>query len=186
MEESILDKRGKEGSFTPVFIILIISLLIAFYWNKFPVIKNNAHNILDPSAGALLNWNITWGFVILILIISIFMTLIQKYATDQKTLKEMKKEQKQLQEEMKKFKDHPEKVMQLQKDSMKFMGPMMKLSMRGMIYTGIPLILMFRWFMDIFTTLGNPKFFGFMTWFWFYLIVSIIISSVMRKYMDVA
>ena len=179
------DKRGKEGSFTPIFIVLILSLLVAGMWDKIPSIKNTAHYILDPTAGALLNWNVTWGMTILVLIISFIMTIVQKYATDQKTLKEMKAEQKKLQDEMKKVKDHPEKLMALQKKQFEFMGPMMKLSMRGIVFTGVPLILMFRWFMDYFTILGNFKFFGFITWFWFYLITSIIFSSILRKYMDV-
>lgn len=182
MEES--DKKG-EASFVPVMIVLVLSLIVVSMWDKYPLIKNTAHQILDPSAGWFLNWDVFWGMTILILIITIFMTVVQKYATDQETLKEMKKEQKALNDEMKKFKDNPEKVMQMQKESMKFVMPMMKLSMRGMIYTGIPLILMFRWFMDTFAALGNPKFFGFMTWFWFYLIASIIFSTFIRKWMNV-
>ncbi|PIN90175.1 hypothetical protein COU57_04320 [Candidatus Pacearchaeota archaeon CG10_big_fil_rev_8_21_14_0_10_32_14] len=184
MEESILDKKGKEGSLLPILIILIVSLLIAGMWDKNAVIKNTAHSILDPSAGALLDLNVIWGMLLLVLILSIIMTIVQKYATDQVTLKEMKMEQKKLSEEMKKVKDNPSRMMELQKESMKFMMPMMKLSMRGIIYTGIPLILMFRWFMDYFS--ANPyKFFGFMTWLWFYLIASIVFSSILRKYMDV-
>ena len=184
MEESVLDKKGKEGSLMPILIILIISLIIAGMWDKNEIIKNTAHSILDPSIGALLDLNIVWGMLLIVLILSIIMTLGQKYATDQKTLKEMKKEQKKLSEEMKKVKDNPQKMMELQKESMKFMMPMMKLSMRGIIYTGIPLILMFRWFMDYFA-LHPYKFFGFITWLWFYLIFSIIFSTILRKYMDV-
>ena len=164
---------------------MILSLIVVSMWEKYPVIKETAHKILDPTTGALLDWNTLWGMIILVFIISIIMTIVQKYATDQKTLKEMKAEQKKLQEEMKKVKDDPKKMMDLQKESMKFMMPMMKLSMRGIVFTGIPLILMFRWFMDYFTALGGFKFLGFITWFWFYLIASIIFSSILRKYMDV-
>ena len=184
-----MDEENKKGeaSFVPVMIVLVLSLIVVSMWDKYPAIKDNAHKILDPTAGWFLNWDVFWGMTILVLIITIFMTIVQKYATDQETLKEMKKEQKALNDEMKKFKDHPEKVMQLQKESMKFVMPMMKLSMRGMIYTGIPLILMFRWFMDYF---GSPalegfKFLGFMNWFWFYLIASIIFSTFIRKWMNV-
>ncbi len=184
MEESILDKKGKEGNLIPIMIILMVSLIIAGMWDKQEIIKNTAHSILDPTAGALLDFNVLWGMIFIVFILSIIMTIVQKYATDQVTLKEMKREQKKLSEEMKKLKDNPQKMMELQKESMKFMMPMMKLSMRGIIYTGIPLILMFRWFMDYFS--ANPyKFFGFMTWLWFYLIFSIIFSSILRKYMDV-
>jgi len=171
----------KKGSFTWIFIILIVSLLIASFWDSIPVIKNSVHSVLDPSAGALLNWNLTWGMIIIVLIITTLMTLIQKYGTDQKALKEIKVEQKIIQEEMKQYKDHPEKMAELGKKQMEFIPIMMKHSMRPMIYTSIPIILFFRWFLDVFALLDNPKFFGFFTWFWFYLILSIIFSTILRK-----
>jgi uncharacterized membrane protein (DUF106 family) len=180
-----MDKEGKEGGFKAIFIVMTVSLLIAFFWESAPFIKNSAHAILNPTAGVLLNWNLTYGMVIIILIISIFMTLIQKYATDQETLREMKKEQKILQEEMKKYKEHPEKMMELQKKQFEFIPKMMKMSMRPLVYTAVPLILFFRWFMDFFSVLGNPKFFGFFNWFWFYLLGSIIFSTILRKVLKV-
>ena len=176
----------KEGSFKGPIIVLVISMLIAAFWNQLDFIRNLVSAGLDPTAGFLLNWNLTIGMVILIFILTIITTLAQKYGTDQEALREMKKEQKALQEEMKKYKDHPEKFMELQKESMKFMMPMMKLGMRPIMYTGIPLILFFRWFMDFFTLLGDPKFFGFFNWFWFYLLGSIIFSSILRKIWKVA
>jgi len=179
-----MDNQGKEGSFKPLIIILFISLGIASLWNTFPIIKDSVHKILDPSAGALLNWNITYGFLVLIFILTLITTLAQKYLTDQKTMREMKAEQKKLSDEMKKFRHDPEKMMELQKEFTKFMMPMMKLGMRPMVFTGVPLILFFRWFMDIFTTMGNPKFWIF-SWFWFYLIMSIVISSILRKFLKV-
>ena len=176
----------KEGSFKGPMIVLIISMLIAAFWNQLDFVRSLVSAGLDPTAGFLLNWNLTLGMVILIFILTIITTLAQKYGTDQEALREMKKEQKALQEEMKKYKDHPEKFMELQKESFKFMMPMMKLGMRPIVYTGIPLILFFRWFMDFFTLLGNPKFFGFFNWFWFYLLGSIIFSSILRKMWKVA
>jgi len=128
--------------------------------------------------------------MIVVLILSFLMTIIQKYTTDQKTLKEIKKEQKEVQKQMKEFKNHPEKVMELQKKQMSFMPQQMKLSMGSMIYTGIPLILLFRWFNDYFTVFaeanGGPvRFFGFMGWIVFYLLFSIIFSSIIKKWMKV-
>ncbi|MBU0958716.1 MAG: DUF106 domain-containing protein [Nanoarchaeota archaeon] len=172
---------NKEGSFKPVAIVLVASMLIALFWNSISFIRNAVHGVLDPSAGALLRMNVTWGMLIIVLIIAIITTIIQKYATDQKTLKELKKEQKLLQEEMKKYRDNPAKVMELQKKSFEFIPKTMKLSMRAMAYTGIPLILFFRWFMDVFNAMDSPKFFGFLSWFWFYLIFTMIFSSIIRK-----
>jgi len=176
----------KEGSFKGPMIVLVISMLIAAFWNQLDFIRNLVSAALNPTAGVLLNWNLTAGMAVLIFIITVITTLGQKYATDQETLREMKKEQKALQEEMKEYKDHPEKFMELQKESMKFVMPMMKIGMRPIVYTGIPLILFFRWFIDFFTLIGNPKFFGFFNWFWYYLLGSIIISSILRKIWKVA
>jgi uncharacterized membrane protein (DUF106 family) len=176
----------KEGSFKGPMIVLGISMLIAAFWNQLDSVRSLVSAALDPTAGVLLNWNLTQGMVILIFILTVITTIAQKYGTDQEALRGMKKDQKVLQEEMKKYKDHPEKFMELQKESMKFMMPMMKLGMRPIVYTGIPIILFFRWFMDFFTVLGDPKFFGIFNWFWFYLLGSIIFSSVLRKIWKVA
>ena len=86
---------------------------------------------------------------------------------------------------MKEFQSHPEKLMELQKKQFAMMPRQMKLSMRSIIYTGIPFILFFRWFNDYFTV--NPvKVFGFLGWFWAYLIASIIFTSIFRKVFNVA
>ena len=178
-------KTGSGGSFTPIIIVMIASLIIAFLWDTLEFIKNTVHAILNPTAGVLLNWNVTWGMMIIVAFLSLLITIIQKYATDQKTLKEMKNEQKRLNEEAKKFRDNPEKMMEIQKESMKFAMPMMKLSMRALIFTGIHFILFFRWFNDFFISIGSPKFFGIMGWLIFYLIFSIVFSSIFRKILKV-
>jgi uncharacterized membrane protein (DUF106 family) len=180
-----MDTQGKEGSFAPIIIIMALSLIIASFWNSIPAIKNSVGAILNPSAGALLNWNLTYGMVIIVFIFSLFTTIIQKYATDQKTMKEMRDEQKRLSEEVKKFEGNLEKKMELQKESMKFMMPMMKLSMRGVMFTGIPFVLFFRWFSDFFSVMADFRFFGFLNWFWLYLLGSIIFSSIFRKILKV-
>ena len=180
-----MDVEGKKGGFVGIFVAMTVSLIIASLWNKVAFIKDSAHAILNPTAGVLLDWNLTWGMIIIVLAISVIMTLAQKYATDQKTLRQMKEAQKKIGEEMKKVRDNPQKMMELQKESMKFMGPMMTMGMRPMIYTAVPLILFFRWFMDYFSLVENFKFFGFFSWFWFYLISTIIFSTILRKVFDV-
>lgn len=168
-----------------IFIVMIVSLALASLWDKVSFIKEGAHAILNPTAGVLLNWNITIGMSAIVLIISFFMTIIQKYATDQKILREMKEEQKILQEEMKKYKNHPEKVAELSRKQLEFIPKTMKLTMRPIVYTAIPLILFFRWFMDFFALMEGFRFFGIFSWFWFYLIGTMIFSSILRKMMKV-
>jgi uncharacterized membrane protein (DUF106 family) len=181
-----MDKEGKEGSFTPLLIVMLFSLAIASLWNRFPMIKDNVHKILDPSAGLLLEWNIMYGFLILVLILTVITTLAQKIFTDQETLRELKQQQKELNKQSKELRHDPEKMLEINKQAAPLAMKMMKLSMRPVIFTGIPFILFFRWFMDIFTALGNPKFLGFLSWFWFYLIASLIFGSILRKVLKVA
>jgi len=52
---------------------------------------------------------------LIVIVLSFIMTLVQKYGTDQETLRELKKEQKMLQQEMKKYKDNPDKLLEFNK-----------------------------------------------------------------------
>lgn len=186
---SLIKGKNKEGSFKPMIFIMIASLAIAMFWDSIPFIKDSVHFVLDPSAGALLNLNIPYGLeigmILIVLIISVFTTLVQKYATDQKALKELRKEQKILQDEMKKYKEHPEKMAELSKKQFAFLPKTFKLTSRAIMFTGIPFILFFRWFHDFFATLGDPQFFGVLSWLWFYLIATMVFSGVLRKLLKV-
>tara|TARA_Y100000310_G_scaffold336305_1_gene420455 strand:- start:1137 stop:1682 length:546 start_codon:yes stop_codon:yes gene_type:complete len=180
--------RGKKGSMKLLFIVMIASILIAMLWNSVPMVKDTVHLVLDPTAGSLLNWNTTYGMMFLVLIISLVIILFQKYGTDQETLRQIKKEQKEAQKEMKQYKNDPQKLLEMNKKQMEKMPQIFSITMRPLVYTFVPLVLFFRWFSDFFTTPGMEgfKFFGILTWFWFYLIMSIIFSSIFRKILKVA
>ncbi len=165
-------------------IILVLSSLVALLWNQVPVINQTVHAILDPTLGALLNWNATYGMIMIVAVLSLIMTIIQKYGTDQATLRELKKEQKLLQEEMKKYKENPEKLLELNKKQMEFIPKTMELTMRPVMYTVVFFVLFFRWFSDYFATI-DFKFLGFLSWIWFYIIFSMIFSTILRKLMKV-
>jgi len=49
----------QKSGFKIIIIVMLITLVIAGLWNKFTFIKNAIHFILDPSAGFLLDWNLT-------------------------------------------------------------------------------------------------------------------------------
>ena len=176
---------NKEGSYLPLIFVMGLSIVVASLWDQVTIIKETAHSIFDPSAGVLLNWNLTVGMLIIVFIITLFTTLVQKYATDQKALKELREEQKLLQKEIEKFKDHPEKMAELSKKQIEFFPRTMKLTSRGLLFTGVPFILFFRWFHDTFTAMGDPVFFGFINWFWFYFIFAMIFGSILRKLLKV-
>ena len=171
-----------------MILVMLLSFVIVGLWNTVPVIKDTVHVILDPSAGALLGWNTTYGMFIVVLIISLVMTFVQKYGTDQETLRAIKKEQKILQKEAEKFKHDPEKLLELNKKQLEFIPKTMDITMRPLLYTFVPFILFFRWFHDYFSTeaMAEFRFFGFLGWIWFYLIFSIVFSSIWRKVLKVA
>ena len=171
----------KKGSFKPIIIVMFFSLLIVWLWDKFDIIKKTAHGVLDPSVGMILNWNVTYGMIIVVFFISVIITLVQKYTTNQEEIKKLKAEQKKVNEEAKKYRDNPAKLMEVQKNLMPLTLDLMKHSMRPIIFTGVPLILFFRWFYDYFTIIPDFRFFGFFSWLWFYLIGSIIFSIILRK-----
>ncbi|MDD5192306.1 MAG: EMC3/TMCO1 family protein [Candidatus Nanoarchaeia archaeon] len=168
-----------------MFVILLVTMAIAFAWNSMPFIKQVVHFLLDPTAGKLLDFNITWGMILIVLVITFITTLAQKYGTDQSELKKIKEEQKVLQEEMKKYKDHPDKVLELNKKQLEFLPRTMDLTTRPLLYTAIPFVLFFRWFGDYFSSMENFRFFGLLSWFWFYFIATIIFSTILRKVLKV-
>lgn len=92
---------SKGGSFKPIVISYGIIILFLLLWTNVPMVSKTVHAGLDPTLGWLLNWNLTLGMLIITFFISLVSILVQKYGTDQKTLKELRSEQKKLQEESK-------------------------------------------------------------------------------------
>ncbi len=165
---------------TKLLISMMIPFIVFALWNQYPIIKDSVHFVLDPTFGALLQMNLLIGFVIIVGILAFLQTLAQKYLTNQVELRKLKQEQKLLQEEMKKYEHHPEKLMELQKKSFEFVPKTMDLTMGSVIYTSIPFILLFRWFsLYLMPIWGN-------WWILYYLVGSMIFSSIFRKWMDVA
>jgi uncharacterized membrane protein (DUF106 family) len=166
-----------------MFVIMILSLLVAFMWDSLPVVKQIIHLILDPTAGVLLDKHVNIGMLLITGIIALITTLLQKYATDQNMLKEIKAEQKIIQEEMKLAKSQPEKTMELSKKSLELTMKAMPITMRPLVYTIIPFVLLFRWFGDYFVQTG-AKVFG-MSWLLGYILLSLIMSTIFRKVLKV-
>jgi len=107
-------------SIRTLFLVMLVSLAIAAFWDRLPLIKDSVHAVLNPTAGRLLEQSVDMGLIVFAAIISFFITILQKYTTDQETLRQIKKEQKLVQEEMKQYKDNPEKLMELQKKQFQF------------------------------------------------------------------
>lgn len=167
-----------------MFLVMILGLVVATFWNHFPVVKEGVHAALDPSLGKLLSWNATVGLLAITAVLNLITTLIHKYSTDQDLLKQIKEEQKLVQAEAKLYRTNPEKSLALSKKSAELAMKTMPITMRPVLYTTIPFILLIRWFGDYFK--DNPvKILGFMSGIWAYIVFFIIFSMIFRKVLKV-
>lgn len=165
------------------FLVMVLGLVFTLIYPKIPGLAYGINAILSPTLGTLLNWNVSLGMIIITGGIALILVLVQKYTVDQDSLRQLKKEQKLLQEEAKKYRDNPQKLLEINKQQLQFLPRTMDLTMAPVIYTAIPLLVFFRWFSDYFA--ANPaKVFGILGWFWAYLIFSVIFSMIFRKVFD--
>ena len=102
-------------------------------------------SLLNPVFSPLLNLPPFWSILIITLFISLIVTLIYKYTTDQNLMKRLKEELKEFQKEVKELKSNPEKAMKVQKRMMETNMKYMMHSFKPMIFTFIPIILIFGW-----------------------------------------
>jgi len=102
-------------------------------------------NLLAPIFDPLLALPMVWVVVIMAFIITFLITFIYKFTTNQSLMKDLKDEMKELQKEMKELRSQPEKMMVVQKKSMQTNMKYMSHSMRSMLFTFIPIILIFGW-----------------------------------------
>ena len=101
--------------------------------------------IVDPVLSPLLKLSPLFGIIIISFILTLLITLIHKFVTNQEVMKGLKKDMKDHQNEMKKHKDNPKKVMEIQKQVMQKNMEFMKHSFKPMIFTFIPIIIIFGW-----------------------------------------
>ncbi len=176
-----------------LIIVLLLGIGVTLLWDSVPGIKEGVHAFLDPTLGALLNWNINLGFFAVVLFFTLLTTLLQKYLTDQEMLKHLREEQKAIQAQMKQVREHPEKLLELNQKSIEITMKIMPITMRPVMYTTVPFLLLLRWFGDYFADV-SVKIFGlfnssgsflFPNWVWAYLLASIVLSIFLRKWLKV-
>lgn len=167
-----------------MFLVMIIGLAFAFMWNAVPAIGSTTHAVLDPTLGKFLDLSPKINLIVFVLILTAVLTLIQKYTTNQAEMKRLKQEQKDIQQELKKHTPGSTEYQELMSKSLAIAPKMLDLTSGSLIYTALPIILLFRWFNDYFTV-APVKIIG-LSWFWAYLIFSIIFSIILRKVFKVA
>ncbi|MFC2136002.1 EMC3/TMCO1 family protein [Bacteroidota bacterium] len=102
--------------------------------------------LLNPVFNPLLDLGYFWAILIISFVLTLLITLIYKYVTDQELMKSLKTEMKELQKELKQLtKTNPSKAMAHQKKVMEKNMQYMKHSFKPTLYTFIPIIIIFGW-----------------------------------------
>jgi len=102
--------------------------------------------ILDPVFGFMLKLPPSWAIILISLIITLVVTIIYKKATDQELMKTLKQDMKAIQKEIKELGYQHPKTKILQKQTMELSMKQMKESFKPMIWTMIPILILFGWF----------------------------------------
>ncbi len=138
-------------------------------------------SFLDPVLSPLMTIPSPWNLLLLSFLITLLMTLLYKFLTDQKLMKELKEEMKELQKEMKMLKDSPDKMMEVQKKAMERNMKYLFQSLKPTLISFLPILLIFSWMREYYTSIGNPEVLFGLTWIWIYIIASILMSLGLRK-----
>ncbi|MFP4189683.1 MAG: EMC3/TMCO1 family protein [Candidatus Woesearchaeota archaeon] len=100
---------------------------------------------MDPFSEFIFNLHPLISIAIIAFSVTLFTSLVYRFVTDQKVMKTLKGELKDLQKMMKEHRDKPEKLMRIQKEAMEKNMQYMRHSMKPTLFTMLPLILMFGW-----------------------------------------
>lgn len=118
------------------------------------------------------------SIVILAFLVTLAMTLVTKYFTDQKRMRELKGNQKACQIKMKEFQIGTPDYMAVQKELMACSMELFKKSFKPLMISFIPLILFFWWIRGIYSTVLPG-------WLWWYIPAGIVSSILLRKILKV-
>ena len=122
----------------------------------------------------LITANPKTSLIIISTLITLVMTIVTKYVTNQTRMKELKDIQKACNIRLKENRNDPKAISEVNKQLMECSLELMKHSFKPMFYTFIPIIVIFWWIKNIFTPILEH-------WIWWYLGSAIIASIIFRK-----
>lgn len=100
--------------------------------------------IFNPWLGLALKLPAFWAILVISAFITILVTVVYKYTTNQREMKQIKGDLKKYQKEMRETKD-TKKLMIIQKKALDLNMTYMKSSFKSTLYTFIPIIIIFAW-----------------------------------------
>jgi len=116
------------------------------------------------------------SLILISVIASFFVTVVRYFMLDKEKMKEIKQRRKDLRQEMKKYKDNPEKIMELNKRMMRDLPEELKHSFKPLIVTLIPFLILFAWLRSTYAVTDIAA-----TWFWWYFGSALISSIILNK-----
>ena len=129
-----------------------------------------------------------WNIIVISFILTLIVNLAMKFFTNQHVMKSLKEETEFFKQEMKKFKNDPQKLIEIQKQSMETSMKYLKHSLPATLVTLLPLLLIFGWLRTTFppeqTLLTLPLGIE-LGWLGSYILFSIIFSIVLRKILNI-
>lgn len=105
---------------------------------------NFLDTIFNPWLGQALYLPAFWAILIISAFITVLVTIVYKYTTNQREMKQIKDDLKKYQKEMRETKD-TKKLMATQKKALDLNMKYMKASFKSTLYTFIPIIVIFAW-----------------------------------------
>ena len=136
-------------------------------------------SIFNSIFGSLIEWSPLGTLLFISFLMSLIVTLIYKWATDQELMKSLKAEIKQLQKDMKEFMNDPEKSLQIRKQLNEKAMKQFKSGLKPTLYTFVPFIILFSWLKNVYGEMG-ALIIG-LSWLWVYIISSLVFGMVLRK-----
>lgn len=116
------------------------------------------------------------SILVIAALVSFFITLINYFVLDKEKMRAFKAKQKELNKKIKEHKHDPNKAMEYQKEVMQLTMENMKHSFKPMLFTFIPIIVVFGWVRSAFAETAISG-----SWLWYYIIGAIIFSIIFRK-----
>jgi uncharacterized membrane protein (DUF106 family) len=126
-----------------------------------------------------INSNPILSLAMISIVVTFVSTLAHKWLSNQEHLKSLKKRQKELQKELKNCKDEC-RLKEINMEIMQITGLMLKSSMRPILATMVPFLLLFYWLRNIYNSLLGGY------WILYYILFSLVFSMLFRKYLDMA
>ena len=120
------------------------------------------------------------SIVLISVVVTLAMTLVSKYFTNQDRMKELKTVQKTCQIKLKENKDNVKKMAEIQKQMLECNLEMMKHSMKPMLFAFLPLILLIGWLKGVYSTTDIAS-----SWLWWYIGSGVLSSLIFRRLLNV-